>query len=193
MIDSGEEKWAWPESPGVQCLHRPEELTIQAQPGSDLIRIPGVREIDRVCAYQRPISGDFTVTVSVSVQGERFADAAGIVVRDGDGGWLKAAVERTRSLEWAVFTIVSLPNSDEACGAVLPAAQADLLVTRERTRFAVLHKNADQQDWIFARTFRWAAPETISLGLFAQAPFSDGSFARFEHLNVSAQPMRDRR
>lgn len=164
----------------------------EARRGSDVFRMPGVRVIDSVDMLYRTTTGDFTFCADVAVEGDAFADAAGLLVRAGEF-WLKACVERTKQGDWCLVTIVSCPSSDEAYGARVERAGGGLLVTRQGPRVAVFGRPDSAAPWRFMRTFSWTIDGDIRVGLFAQAPFSERVRATFGDVLWSSSPMSDRR
>ncbi|MDX2938366.1 DUF1349 domain-containing protein [Streptomyces ipomoeae] len=171
----------------------PGELRLTAGAGADLYAMPGVREVDALPALVRPLDGDFRFHAHVTVEdGGTFADAGGLVVLT-DTGSVKVCVERTTSGSWAIVTVVSLPHSDEAMGPELTGPSAELLVTRQGTRFATLFRTPADADWRFARTLTLSGSREVRAGVFAQAPLSDSCTAVFHGLSLSPVPLRDRR
>ncbi|QMV21025.1 hypothetical protein GQS52_03680 [Streptomyces sp. SCUT-3] len=81
--------------------------------------------------------------------------------------------------------------------------RAGLLLTREGGRVAAFvraeeepHGGRQPQEaggWEFVRTFSGWTQHTLELGLFAQAPFSDGCTAAFESPHLGGRALRDRR
>ena len=176
--------WYWSSEPNSWVLSQEEHLKIQASLGEDIFYMPGIREVNNVCVYERCLTGNFTLEVSITVEGSEFADAGGILVRTDTSQWLKACIERSRLLKWAVFTVFTTPYSDEACGPTLKLGKGILRLTREGNRFAFFYKSEDKQDWKFVRTCWWTVPERVYVGLFTQAPFSNKCSAEFSHLKL---------
>ncbi|MBY8885236.1 DUF1349 domain-containing protein [Streptomyces sp. PTM05] len=166
-------------------------LALTAPAGSDLYRVPGVREIDAVPEVSRTLEGDFTLSVRVAVDGTRFADAGGVLVHTADG-WAKACVERAPDGGWSVVTVVSHPVSDEAAGPALRGPATELVVVREGRRLAFLHREDADGDLRFVRTLR-VAEGPVRVSLFAQAPFSEACTAVFHTVRLLPEPLRDRR
>ncbi|GAA2230775.1 hypothetical protein GCM10010232_16430 [Streptomyces amakusaensis] len=183
--------WQWQGEP-LSWHSTGESLRIEAPGGADLYALPGSYEADSLPLLQRTVTGDFTAWTRISVRGSALGDAAGLSLH-GEDGWLKVCVERTKAGGWAVVTVLSRPLSDEAMGPALDGPAADLLLTRQGRRLAVLFRQSPREDWRFARTFLgFAAPE-LRLGVFAQAPFSPSATGRFEPLRLSPVPLDDRR
>ncbi|WP_404816451.1 DUF1349 domain-containing protein [Streptomyces thermolineatus] len=176
-------------------------IRVTAPAGADLFHSPGHRGTG-VPALRRPLNGDFTAWAAVSVAGRRFADAGGLCLY-GPDGWFKLCLERTRAGGWAAVSVLSRPDSDEALGPALPGPRAGLLLTREGGRVAAFvraeeepHGGRQPQEaggWEFVRTFSGWTQHTLELGLFAQAPFSDGCTAAFESPHLGGRALRDRR
>ncbi|GAA3486470.1 hypothetical protein GCM10018987_05490 [Streptomyces cremeus] len=178
--------------PGDACTRDAASLTIRAARGADLFAMPGHYEASDVPRLGRTVTGDHTLWTGVTVDGRGFGDAGGILVRWADG-WFKACVERTRAGGWAVVTVVSRPVSDEAAGPELAGPRAELLVTREGRRHAVLCREDPDDEWRFVRTFFGAPAADVRLELFAQAPFSDACTAAFAVPHRTSAALADRR
>ncbi|MFB6980792.1 DUF1349 domain-containing protein [Streptomyces scopuliridis] len=184
--------WQW--SGPATARHTDHEagiLRLEAPAGADLFVMPGVREVDRLPALTRPVTHDFRLEALVDVEGGTRFDAGGILVDTGNGS-LKLCVERAVSGGWSVVTIVTRPTSDEAAGPSLVGPAAGLLVTRQGERLATFFREPDEPDWRFARTLTVPATE-LRVGVFAQAPLSDGCTAVFRDVKTSPTPLRDRR
>jgi regulation of enolase protein 1 (concanavalin A-like superfamily) len=184
--------WAWSGPPVAWCEENDVLLAV-APGGSDLFSMPGVREIASLPVLARAIPGDFRVWVSVAVEGESFADAAGLILRSGGGCSFKLCVECTPAGTWQIVSVASSPASDEAAGPAIDGPMADLLLTREGRRLAAFYRGSSIRDWRFLRTLHGWDPRDTSVGLFVQAPFSAGCSARFSALGSSAEPLADRR
>ncbi|WP_078948651.1 DUF1349 domain-containing protein [Streptomyces noursei] len=183
--------WQWQGRPR-SWSRTGESLHIEAPGGADLYALPGSYQADSLPLLQRTVTGDFTARTRISVEGSAFGDAAGLALH-GDDGWLKVCVERTKAGGWAVVTVLSRPASDEAMGPALDGPAAELLVTREGRRHAVLFRQRAQEDWRFVRTFHGFADPELRLGVFVQAPFSPSAAALFGPLHLSPVPLGDRR
>ncbi|QUH01947.1 DUF1349 domain-containing protein [Saccharopolyspora erythraea] len=167
-------------------------MRVTAPAGADLFSMPGSYEGSGAPMLRRTIRGDFTAWSRVSVSGEKFADAGGLSLHAADG-WFKLCLERTRGGGWAVVTVLSRPHSDEAMGPALPGPDAELLLTRQGTRYAAFVRVADGLGWRFARTFTGFDDAEPELGLFAQAPFSPSCTAIFSPLSLGTKALRDSR
>ena len=173
-----------------------ESALVAAPAGADLFHAAdatGHRRAD-VPALRRAVAGDFTVRSHLTVSGGRFADAGGLCLY-GPDGWFKLCLERTRQGGWAAVSVLSRPDSDEASGPPLPGPSATLLLTRQGHRFAAFVHADDHadRDWVFVRTFAGWHEHVLELGLFAQAPFSEGSAATFSSVRLGGRALRDRR
>ncbi|MFE6689167.1 DUF1349 domain-containing protein [Streptomyces sp. NPDC057743] len=183
--------WSF-EGPGTATLPHPGELRLRAPRGADLFSMPGHYERAGIGSWHRTVPGDHTLWASVAVEGRAFGDAGGLVVHDG-ADWFKVCVERGRTGGWGIVTVVSRPVSDEAAGPALATARAELLITREGRRHAVLHREHPDQDWRFVRTFAGSGAAQVRVGLFAQAPFSDACTASFAPPGFAPAALSDRR
>ena len=179
------EEWAWWNEPASWNLGDDGKLTMWAAAGSDLFFMPEIRNINCLSAFERPIKGDFTLSVWVNVKGDMFADAAGILLRSDKHGWLKVCIERSQSLKWTVESVVSSPYSDEARGPKVSCGCGGLLLTREGPHIGILWSEYEAMtEWEFLRAIWWPCPEYVQVGLFAQAPFSSGCTGAFSNLSL---------
>ncbi|MBP2478627.1 regulation of enolase protein 1 (concanavalin A-like superfamily) [Crossiella equi] len=185
-------RWTW-QGGAVPARYSLREgvLSVTAPAGADHFRMPGVREVASLPLLCRPVEGDFTAVVTVSAAGQRFADAAGLALVGLDGV-AKLCVERMPDGRWAICTVVSDPHSDEAAGPTLAGPVAQLMITRERSRVAMFHRQPGEPDWHFTRTFTSAVAGT-RLALFAQAPLSEACTGEFSGFDLSPGAQRDRR
>jgi regulation of enolase protein 1 (concanavalin A-like superfamily) len=185
-------QWRWWRQPAAWSSDPAGTLEIVSPAGTDLYFAPGVREVCSIVALERPISGAFTISVSVAVDGTEFADAGGLLLRGHNREWLKLCVERSKTA-WQIVTVASRPASDEAAGPLLDGPGADLLVTREGRRVAAYYRRDAGDDWRFARCIYDCWEGELLAGLFVQAPFSTRCTARFRALESRAEALRDRR
>ena len=167
-------------------------LRARATAGSDLFYMPGIREIDDISSWAQAVEGDFTVSIQVSVEGDTFADGAGILLRS-PSAWAKSCIERKRRAGWSVVTVVSVPISDESYGPHLLEGCGTLLATRQDRRIAFFWHSQDHSDWEFIRTFWWPDSLPIELGFFTQAPFSGGHTVIFDHFVFDRIAWKDQR
>ncbi|MGW4598334.1 DUF1349 domain-containing protein [Streptomyces sp. NPDC004457] len=190
-----DDSWSLPGDRASARLRPDGALEVTAPAGSDLYRMPGIREVDGVPEVSRLVEGDFTLTVRVSVHGAaggaRFSDAGGLLVHTADG-WAKICVEPSPQGRWGLVTVVSRPDSDEARGPDLAGPAAELVLVREGTRLAFLDRVKETGETRFVRTLT-VPPGPLRVSLFAQAPFSEHCTAVFDHLNITPEALRDRR
>ncbi|WP_437312958.1 DUF1349 domain-containing protein [Sorangium sp. So ce385] len=187
-------RWSWSREPArwSRADGSPGSLTVVAPGRSDLFAMPGHYDVDRLPLLQRPVDGDFAAWSRITVDGGAFGDAGGIALH-GEDGWLKVCVERTRTGGWAMVTVLSRPESDEAMGPALDGPAADVMVTREGRRVAVLFRQYRHEDWRFVRTYLARTTRQMRLGIFVQAPFSEAASAQFEPMRLSPTAWRDQR
>jgi regulation of enolase protein 1 (concanavalin A-like superfamily) len=184
--------WCWrfgPESPS-----RVEDgaLALRANARSDLFAMGALHHTDALGALVREAGSCFTFSATVEVDGGTFADAAGLLMRS-TSAWLKLCVERKRRGGWAVVSVFGAPDADEAHGIDLAGGSAALLLTREGRRVAAWLRAEPGGDWRFHRTLWWPDAAPAAVGVFAQAPFSTGHWARFEELRLTPDAREDKR
>ena len=192
VAGDGEQRPGWSVEPENWTLSDERELSFSASRATDLFHVPGIREIDTAVALLLSQAGSFTLRARVQVAGRKFADAGGLLLRGDAGQWLKVCVELDRRACWSLVTVATAPISDEARGPFLTDGAAWLLLSREDTRLLVLY-SLDGVTWEFARTMHMSLPSSVNVGVFGQAPFSDGCQLKFSDVEISATPTPDRR
>lgn len=182
--------WSWWNKPGFWTLSSNNDLLIEAKEGSDLFFVPNIREIDQIAVYERPIKGDFTMSVCVRAEGKSYADGAGILIRkmEKKNEWLKICLELSQSLEWTIDTVFTNPISDEARGANVSNNAIGFQIIRDGSYFGILWSEIQTNPvWKFVRALWWKCPETVQIGLFVQAPFSKSCQGTFSDLSISQE------
>lgn len=192
VASDGEQRPVWSVEPENWTFSDKRQLSFAAARGTDLFYVPGIREIDTAVALLLSQAGSFTLRARVQVSGRKFADAGGLLLRGDAGQWLKVCVELDRRERWSLVTIATAPISDETRGPFLTDGAAWLLLSREETRLLVLY-SLDGVRWEFARTLHMSLPFSVNVGVFGQAPFSDGCQLKFSDVEIAATPTPDRR
>lgn len=166
-------------------------INFVAHAGSDLFDWPGIRSIDDIPIWGEPLPACFTLTARIQITGSRFADAGGLVIRDGTR-WAKHCVERNRHGQLTIVTVVNHCSSDDCGGADLKDQPVWMRLSRSESRLLMMY-STDGVNWRFARTCHLDLPETALVGFFAQAPFSTGCEVIADCLEVSFTALPDTR
>ncbi len=142
------------------------------------------------CLLYTEVTGDFTAVTHVRAELVGFGDAAALTVRTAPAQWAKLCLERSPIGDISVVSVVTNPWSDDANNEVLPGPECALRITRRGDVFG-MHYSLDGKGWRFVRTFGLALPETVMVGVHAQAPFVGGCHATFSCFELSPQPVMD--
>lgn len=145
---------------------------------------------DNACLLYTEVTGDFTAVTHARAELVGFGDAAALTVRTAPAQWAKLCLERSPIGDISVVSVVTNPWSDDANNEVLPGPECALRITRHGDVFG-MHYSLDGKGWRFVRTFGLAMPETVMVGVHAQAPFVGGCHATFSCFELSPQPVMD--
>ena len=119
-----------------------------------------------------------------------FGDAAAMTVRAKDNLWAKLCLERSPIGDVSVVSVVTNVNSDDANNELLKKPSCFLRITRKGDVFG-MHYSLDGTVWRFVRTFILDMPETVMVGIHAQAPFMGGCKVLFKSLEMYGVPVED--
>lgn len=136
------------------------------------------------------VTGAFTARTRVRASLAGFGDAGVLTVRAAPDQWAKLCVERSPVGEIGMVSVVTDPWSDDANSELLTTAEAWLRISRSRSVFG-MHYSLDGRRWRFVRAFTCAMPETVMVGVHAQAPFGPGCCAEFSCLELVPEPVAD--
>ena len=145
---------------------------------------------DNACLLYAQVTGDFTAVAHARAELVGFGDAAALTVRAAPSQWAKLCMERSPIGDVAAVSVVTNPWSDDANNELLPGPECYLRITRRGDVFG-MHYSLDGSLWRFVRTFCIALPQTMMVGVHAQAPFVGGCQATFTRFELSSQPVMD--
>jgi len=182
---------------GLAWLNEPPEwafdeegLTIVPKVYTDFFRPYGGTPQDGAGLLYTEATGDFTVRTHVRAELLAFGDAGALTVRASAEQWLKLCVERSPIGDVSLVSVVTNVWSDDANNELLDEPACHLRVTRKGDVFG-MHYSLDGRTWRFVRTLGFALPETVMVGVHAQAPFHGGCRATFSGLHLTAEPVAD--
>jgi uncharacterized protein len=167
-----------------------EGLTIVPAAVTDFFRPYQGNPKDNACLLSTEVTGDFTAITQVRAHLVGFGDAAALTVRAGAAQWAKLCLERSPIGDVSAVSVVTNPWSDDANNELLSAPACWLRITRKGDVFA-MHYSLDGATWRFVRTFGMAMPETVRVGVHAQAPFVAGCWATFARFGLVAEAVKD--
>lgn len=147
---------------------------------------------DNACLLYTLRRGDFTAVARVSAKLSGFGDAAALTVRSDAEHWIKLCVERSPAGEVSIVSVVTNGHSDDCNNELLKIPEAELRVSRRGDTFGLQYR-AGRGKWRFVRTFGFALPSEVSVGVHAQSPFGEGCSAEFHGLSISSVPVADYR
>ena len=143
--------------------------------------------------YYTEVTGDFMLTVKVSLDFAYVYDSASVMMMVDSRNWAKACFERTDFGTHAAVTVVTKDGaSDDANGCNIEADALWLKIVRVGDSFG-MHYSLDGSRYDMTRFFMLHAPQTIKVGLMAQSPRGLGGDRRYEQLsiqNVTVQNVR---
>lgn len=145
---------------------------------------------DNASLLYLPVQGDFTAVTQVSAHLVAFGDAAALTVRASEAQWAKLCLERSPIGDSSVVSVVTHPWSDDANNELVPSPSCYLRVTRRGDVFG-MHYSLDGRSWRFVRTFGMPLPETVMVGIHAQAPFEGGCHATFTRFELTGETVKD--
>lgn len=174
----------------MQWLNEPREWTAE---GGNLIFVTedktdfwqttfyGFRH-DNGHFYHREVEGDFTAEVVFRADYEALYDQAGLMLRSGEQGWLKAGVEYAHGRA-TLSAVLTRDVSDWAIGPeVPPAARIHLRLTRKEG--AVCVQWAKEGTFQTLRLGPFSASGPLMVGPMACSPTRAGLKVRFEGFKV---------
>ena len=167
-----------------------EGLFIVPEAETDFFRPYRGAPKDNACLLYKSVTGDFTAITRARAELVAFGDAAALTVRYGESQWAKLCLERSPIGDVSVVSVVTNPYSDDANNELLAEPECYLRITRKGDVFG-MHFSLDGKVWRFVRTFGMALPDTIQVGIHAQAPFQGGCQVRFKGLALRSEAVKD--
>ncbi len=167
-----------------------EGLFIVPEKGTDFFRPYKGPAKDNACLLYVSVTGDFTAVTRAKAELVAFGDAAALTVRYGEAQWAKLCLERSPIGDISVVSVVTNPYSDDANNELLSEPECYLRITRKGDVFG-MHFSLDGKMWRFVRTFGMALPDTVKVGIHAQAPFEGGCQVWFAGLALRPEPVKD--
>jgi len=153
----------------------------------------GIERQHQACALGFPVSGDFSLSARVRVQGSRTTYDAGALAAWVDADhWAKLCFEFSPAGERMVVSVVTNDWSDDCNSTVLVADEVHYRLSRTGSAFA-FHYSLDGEAWSFVRLFRLAVDAGTRVGFLSQAPMGEVCVARFDRIHYVAQAPRDLR
>ena len=165
-------------------------LTIVPEAVSDFFRPHDGEPNDNAGLLATLVTGDFTVVTRATAVLESFGDAAALTVRASATLWAKLCVERSPIGETAMVSVVTNGFSDDANNELLDVPECFMRLTRRGSVFG-MHYSLNGKWWRFVRSFVLGVPDTVMVGVHAQAPFGGGCRAVFDFLELTDQSVMD--
>ena len=185
---------------GMTWLREPPEwrfddrgrLTIVPEAVSDFFRPHGGEPSDNACLLHTQVTGDFTAVTRAEAVLAGFGDAAALTVRANEELWAKLCLECSPIGDVSAVSVVTNAFSDDANGELLERPECFMRVTRKGDVFG-MHYSIDGETWRFVRCFALEMPQTVMVGVHAQAPFQGGCRAVFDFLALTDDAVADLR
>jgi hypothetical protein len=136
------------------------------------------------------VTGDFTAITQARAHLVGFGDAAALTVRAHATQWAKLCLERSPIGDVSAVSVVTNLWSDDANNELVPDPACFLRITRKGDVFG-MHYSLDGATWRFVRTFGMAMPETVMVGIHAQAPFVGGCRVTFTRFDLVPEAVAD--
>ena len=181
---------------GLQWMREPPEwefssegLKIVPEARTDFFRM-GDQVVDNACYLYVEMEGDFTLVAEAHAELVGFGDAAALMIRAREDLWAKLCLERSPIGDVSAVSVVTDGNSDDANNELLENPECYLRITRSGDVFG-MHYSLDGTVWRFIRKFVLNMPETIKVGIHAQAPFVGGCQVLFTSLDLYGIPVAD--
>ena len=183
---------------GLRWCHEPPEwffdndevLTLTPGAKTDCFRPYQKSPMDNAPILYKDIAGDFTIATHITAQLTDFADAGGLIIRSHPSLWAKVCMERNHLGQTSVVSVVTNPSSDDALGELLSQSECHLRITR-KGNYLGMHYSLDGQTWRVVRCFGMEVPESVIVGVLAQAPFGSGCCVRFHGLYFQRETVDD--
>ena len=165
-------------------------LRIKPLAKTDFFRPCGREPVDSAGLLHTRATGDFTARALVTADLVGFGDAVAVTIRSDEKLWAKLCVERSPIGDISVVSVVTNGWSDDSNGELLDTPESHLRVTRKGNVFG-MHFSTDGDTWRFVRTFALEMPETVLVGVHAQAPFVGGCSVRVYSFELADFPVED--
>ena len=169
-----------------------EGLDIVPRGKTDFFRPYDGTAFDNACLLYTEVAGDFTAVASATATLADFGDAAALTVRSDPSHWFKICIERSPIGEIAIVSVVTNGWSDDSNGELIDSPVAKLRISRKGNAFG-MNYSIGENPWRFVRAFSFELPETVQVGVHAQAPFQAGCSAVIRSFTLSDTPIDDLR
>jgi len=161
-----------------------DTLTVTTDPKTDFWRKTHYGFIrDNGHFYHRPVSGDFTATVSFSGRYTAQYDQAGLMIRLDEANWLKCGIEYVDGTQQA-SVVVTRDYSDWSVVPLDPApANLWLRLIRRGDAVEVFY-SLDGETYVMIRVAYLPAAEEEDVGLMCASPEEGGFTVTFKDLVI---------
>lgn len=140
--------------------------------------------------YYTRVSGDFVLTVNVSVDFIDIYDAAAVMVMKDEKVWAKSCFEKTDFGTNAVVSVVMNNVTDDANGCNIDGNSVWLKVARVGNSFS-LHYSVDGKIFNMSRFFTLPVDDIVKVGFVAQAPVGLGGERHFKFFSLEKRTLEN--
>jgi uncharacterized protein len=165
-------------------------IHLKVDGGTDFFNKFKEEKRDSASFYYHELEDNFTLKAKVKVNGNYFADAVFIMVRESPDKWIKLCLEYGKDGQYSVVSVVTAPWSDDANGEIVDGNECWLRITRNNNLFG-LHYSLNGVYWRFVREVGVDMNANIYIGFGIQAPKSDGCDAQICYYEVSKNYITD--
>ncbi|MGK9149292.1 DUF1349 domain-containing protein [Plantibacter flavus] len=186
---------SWTGTPGTGAYDDATgALSLTSEAGVDWSNssLGGAREL-RATSLAFDAPERFTLSARVAVVSERSTfDAGAIALWIDDEHWAKLCFEQSPQGQAMVVSVVTNAWSDDVNSTLVTADSVWMRVSRIGDAWA-FHSSADGETWDFVRLFRLHSDAPVRVGFLSQAPLGPPCEARFDHIELGAEPPTDLR
>lgn len=139
----------------------------------------------------RPVSGDFSVEVTVQGDYEALYDQAGLMIRLSESHWIKTGIELTDGHMY--FSVVVTNDTSDWSLLEVPIAPEGIRIrlTRHAEAIRVQYFNVTDQSWRPVRLAYFPISASVDVGVMCCSPQRAGFTARFKDFVLGPPIARD--
>ncbi len=181
-------RFSWTNEPSEWSFEQAGTLTVHAPARADFFIDPALTSHRATAPFLfLDVQGDFTVRTRADVDMKDEADSGCLMIMSNATTWAKLCLEHVYQ-QPTIVSVVTRDTSDDSNGQTLESASVFLRASRRGNSFA-FHYSQDGAFWRLARYFALSVPETVRVGVVAQAPVGDGCRVSFRGFDLTDGPV----